>query len=71
MPLLNDSDRDMMRRFQLPCARCRAVLRKHYCRQCDEFFLVGHTEECSWEIESHEGHRVDTGTGTESTLKGL
>jgi hypothetical protein len=59
-PLLNEADLVDMRAWCLPCVSCGNALRKHYCRECDEFFYVGHKITCSsWRAREHAGHRVD------------
>lgn len=65
MPVLNDSDREAMRRWARECSACRATIKRWYCRQCDEFFEVGHAPECrafGHEPQAHDGHRIDRGT---------
>ena len=68
MPLLDDEQLTQMR--QLPgevCRVCKRLIRKNYCRQCDEFYWQGHATGCEvfdrFDGE-HQGHRtydLDTG----------
>ena len=65
MPTLNDQFRAYLRTGQFVCELCKKCVRKHYCRQCDEFFFVGHEASCSCcDSDDHEGHRIDTGWKT-------
>ena len=65
MPLLSDEDLARMRAEEpVECASCKAMVRKNYCRQCDEFFYAGHADECPqtdpdlvWG-DDHKGHRT-------------
>lgn len=39
------------------CPECARETRQNYCRQCDEFFRVGHAPSCAQHGE-HAGHRI-------------
>jgi hypothetical protein len=58
MPLLDLSD--LMRMFDVPpivCPECDRETHQNYCRQCDEFFRIGHATCCTQHSE-HTGHRI-------------
>lgn len=38
------------------CRSCQKKVRKNYCRECDEFFVDGHSEDCP-DREEHQDHR--------------
>lgn len=54
MPYLHPDDR---KRLLGPtghtCSRCRAIIAKQYCRECDEFFFL-----CECPRTEHVGHRT-------------
>ncbi len=65
MPLLDEGDLEAMRaRPPETCPKCRATVRRNYCRQCDVFFSDGHQDDCPemnpddpWS-DNHQGHRT-------------
>lgn len=45
------------------CGSCDMLVTKNYCRQCDEFFWDGHSDDCPRMApgvysEDHRGHRT-------------
>jgi hypothetical protein len=67
MPLLSEEDkRNTLGAIELDCLRCGKPLIRHYCRQCDDFFLTCACPKGA--IESHEGHRVDRGDRREEPM---
>lgn len=60
MPLLSQEDLAHMQAVTFSCDGCHATIGKQYCRECDEFFYVGHAESCSESrlAEEHAGHRT-------------
>ncbi len=64
-PTLSQEDIDRMRdRPPKACYVCKAMVSQNYCRQCDQFFTVGHEPTCSTMNaedsygNNHEGHRT-------------
>lgn len=64
MPSLSPEEQDRMLGGEHNCHACGQRLTKNYCRQCDQFFGVGHAADCpemdpnrAWS-ENHEGHRT-------------
>jgi hypothetical protein len=58
MPLLDVAD--LIRMFSLPavdCPECGRPTHQNYCRECDEFYRVGHARTCA-QYGEHGGHRI-------------
>ena len=58
MPLLDKNDLKTMRDWEDICLACGKPLRKNYCRECDEFFIIGHAKGCRREDKEHDDHRT-------------
>jgi hypothetical protein len=50
MPFLSKEDRE---RYANPriCEECDQQIRNEYCSRCDEFYSIGHTPTCIFNIE--------------------
>ena len=62
-PSLDPEERERMLGDTQTCTECGRRTSKNYCRQCDEFFWDGHSEECSHRYQGmgntdHAGHRT-------------
>lgn len=42
--VLSDEELESMKSSVWTCPRCKAEVRKNYCRDCDEYFNDGHEE---------------------------
>lgn len=63
MPTLDDDQLARMRaKKPQRCTECKQVVRENYCRECDEFYEVGHLSSCSsmkgWPNNNHGDHRT-------------
>lgn len=64
MPSLTPEQQDRMLGGRQQCHECGETLTKNYCRECDQFFGVGHKPDCpemnpnKFYSENHEGHRT-------------
>jgi hypothetical protein len=58
MPLLDFRDIvNMLRRKPVECHECKHPTHQNYCRECDEFYQIGHASDCTLFAE-HAGHRI-------------
>ena len=64
MPSLTPEEQERMLGGESRCYHCKQKLYKNYCRQCDQFYGVGHSPDCpdmdpnKPYSENHEGHRT-------------
>lgn len=58
MPSLDSGDLEMMERYISSCGKCKQWIEKNYCRECDEFFNVGHDPACTLSDTTHQNHRT-------------
>lgn len=58
MPLLSlDSLFHMLSMSAIKCPECGRDTHQNYCRQCDEFYRIGHARDCT-QYGEHNGHRI-------------
>lgn len=60
MTTLRDDNLVQMAKISFNCFKCNRLLGKNYCRDCDEFYNIGHADDCmhlKWADGSHIGHR--------------
>jgi hypothetical protein len=58
MPLLDPADIiHMLDTPPIVCPECKRPTYQNYCRECDEFYHVGHANDCAQHGE-HSGHRI-------------
>jgi len=53
MPFLSGEDRAQME-YDLECDICKKHISRRYCSRCDEFFWVGHKEDCQVKGDIHD-----------------